>query len=395
MSLETNRLIASLKPSASMQLMARAKAMKAADPSIIDLAGGEPDFDTPERITMEAVRQLAKGYTHYTVGPGLPELREKIAQKLREENGCHYLPDGIIVTPGAKFAIYLAVRALVNPGDEVMYLTPAWVSYASIIEASGAAPVSVELDSRSHYRLTEELLESGVSDKTRLLLINYPNNPTGKMLHADELAALKRFLLRHPQIRVVSDEIYERIRYDGKENLSPASDEQIAERVITVNGFSKSVAMTGWRIGYLAAEPGLAKVMGKLFQHTITNVSGFIQKAAVTALSCTDEIESMRARFEARRSLFVDGLNAIEGVHCEKPEGAFYAWVSFDLPGMDSAAAAEFLLQKAGVIGVPGSAYGENRLCCMRFSFAAADEALAQAVRKIAAAMEEYRNGRN
>ena len=390
---EYNRQIAALKPSASMVLMGKAKAMKAEDPSIIDLAGGEPDFDTPEKITMEAVRQLAKGYTHYTVGPGLPELRTGIAKKLYEENGCKYSPDGIIVTPGAKYAIYLAVRSLVNPGDEVLYLNPSWVSYISIIEASGAVPVGVDLRYENDYRLELDALEAKATEKTKAIIINYPNNPTGRLLHAADFAVLKAFMKRHPDVFVISDEIYERIRYDKRENISPAADPELLPRVITVNGFSKSVAMTGWRCGYLAAPDETAKVIYKLFQHTLSCVSGFIQKSAVVALTCQTEIEEMRQKFELRRNLFVDGLNAIPGVECVKPEGAFYAWVHFDLPGMDSSAVAEFILSKAKVVGVPGVAYGETGKTCMRFSFAASDDALEQAVKNIAKAMEEYRNG--
>ena len=390
---EFNRQIAALKPSASMVLMSKAKAMKAVDPSIIDLAGGEPDFDTPDRITMEAVRQLAKGYTHYTVGPGLPELRAGIAKKLYEENGCSYSPDGVIVTPGAKYAIYLSVRALVNPGDEVLYLNPSWVSYISIIEASGALPVGVDLRYENDYRLELDALEAKVSEKTKAIIINYPNNPTGQLLRAEDFAVLKTFMKNHPDVFVISDEIYERIRYDKKENISPAADPELLPRVITVNGFSKSVAMTGWRCGYLAAPVDVAKVINKLFSHTITNVSGFIQKSAVVALNCQTEIEQMRQKFEARRDLFVDGLNAIPGVECVKPEGAFYAWVYFDMPGMDSSAVTEFILNKAKVVGVPGIAYGETGRSCMRFSFAASDDALEQAVKNIAKAMEEYKNG--
>ena len=394
MSIELNTCIAGLKPSASMVLMTKAKALKAVDASIVDLAGGEPDFDTPERVTMEAVRQLSKGYTHYTVGPGLVELRRGIAEKLNRENGCPYTPDGIIVTPGAKYAIYLAVRTLVNPGDEVLYLNPSWVSYPSIVEASGATPVAVDLDYDRDYRLEPDALEAKTTEKTKLLILNYPNNPTGKLLHAEDLAVLKEYLLRHPRVLVISDEIYERIRYDGKSNLSPASDPDLFDRVVTVNGFSKCAAMTGWRVGYLAAPETISKAIYKLFQHTLSCVSGFIQKAAVVALDCRTEMEAMRQRFEQRRDMFVDALNRIPGVQCVSPEGAFYAWVCFDLPGMDSQAVSEFILNRAKVVGVPGIAYGETKKACMRFSFAAPEEALRQAAINIQSAMEDYRNGR-
>jgi len=383
-----NQQIASLQPSRSVVIMAKAKKMKATDPEIIDLAGGEPDFDTPEKISQELFKWIKDGYTHYTVGLGLPELRSRIAHKLCEENNCTYAADNIIVTPGGKFAIYVAVRAIVNPGDEVIYLNPAWVSYPSIIEASNAIPVPVSLDYNNDYRITLEALEDKVSDKTKLVIINYPNNPTGKVLRKEDMKVLKEFLLRHPDIYLLSDEIYERITYGGVKNISPAADPEIADRVITVNGFSKSVAMTGWRIGYLAAASDLIAVANKLFQHTLTCVSGFIQKAAVVALDCQQEIEAMRQRYEARRNKFISGLNSIPNVHCEMPDGAFYAWVKFDLPGMDSEQVCEFILEKAKVVGVPGISYGEENIPCMRFSFAAADGDLRQAVVNIRRAVE-------
>lgn len=386
-----NREISQLQPSRSITFMAKAKQMQAVDPEIVNLSGGEPDFDTPKKIRDEMIRWVNQGYTHYTVGPGLPELRERISRKLEEENGCHYSPDGIIVTPGGKFAIYLAVRSVVNPGDEVMYLEPGWVSYPAIIEASSAVPVPVRLPLETGYRLTLEQLEGAVSDKTKMLIINYPNNPTGKVLSREEADAVEQFMLKHPDILLLADEIYERIIYTGYENISMASYPSVAQRVITVNGFSKSVAMTGWRIGYLATTPEIKAVMYKLFQHTLSCVSGFIQKAAVVALDCTQEIEDMRQQYERRRDLFVNGLNRIEGVSCSCPEGAFYAWVTFDIPGLDSEAVCDLILNQAKVVGVPGVAYGTDD-CCVRFSFAASDDDLTRAVSQIARTMEQIRN---
>ena len=389
-----NYQIENLQPSRSMVIMAKAKKMKTADPEIIDLAGGEPDFPTPATICEEMFRQVANGYTHYTVGPGLPELRGRIARKLREENGCNYLADGIIVTPGGKYAIYLAVRTLVNPGDEVIYLNPAWVSYPSIIEAAGGIPVAVNLHYKEDYCITENELENACSKRTKLIIINYPNNPTGKLLTAQEASALKAFLKRHPQVFVLADEIYERIVFDGEKNISLASDVELLPRVITVNGFSKSVAMTGWRMGYMAADTEVAKCANKLFQHTISCVSGFIQKAGVVALDCDAEVEAMRKKYEERRDFFIAGLNAIEGIQCKVPKGAFYAWVRFEIPGMDSEQVCEFLLEKAKVVGVPGISYGEFEQACIRFSFATDDASLHQAVENIRKAMYEIRERR-
>ena len=385
--MQFNNHIQNLQPSRSIVFMGKAKQLQAKDPSVISLAGGEPDFDTPKAICEELNRQIAAGYTHYTVGPGLPELRVKIADKLNRENGCHYAPEGIIVTPGGKFAIYLAVRSMINPGDEVMYLEPGWVSYPSIIEASAGVPVGVRLCWDTDFCITREALEEKYTPKTRMLIINYPNNPTGRNLSREEADVIRSFMLDHPDLLLLADEIYERICFDGNENISMASYADVAERVITVNGFSKSVAMTGWRAGYLAADVKLQKVMYNLFQHTMTCVSGFIQKACVTALDCTDEIEAMRLRYQQRRDMFIGELNKIPGVSCRMPQGAFYAWVKFDVPGMDSEAVCAYILEKAKVVGVPGVAYGTDE-CCVRFSFAAADEDLAEAAKRIRIAME-------
>ena len=382
-----NKDISQLQPSRSIVFMAQAKQMKATDPSIISLAGGEPDFDTPVKIREEVKRQLDAGYTHYTVGPGLPELREAIAEKLRVENNCAYPPEGVIVTPGGKFAIYMAVRSMVNPGDEVMYLEPGWVSYPSIIEASAAVPVPVRLTWDQDFRVTQEILEKHYSYKTKMLIINYPNNPTGRCLSMVEALEIQAFMEAHPDVLLLTDEIYERILYTGKENVSMASFPQIADRVLTVNGFSKSVAMTGWRVGYVAATPKLAKVMYNLFQHTMTCVSGFIQKAAVAALDCGEEVEQMRQEYERRRDMFIGALNAIDGVSCMMPEGAFYAWVKFDIPGYDSEKICDYILKHARVVGVPGVAYGTDEPC-VRFSFAASWEELETAAKRIAEAMK-------
>lgn len=385
-----NANVQNIAPSASMVVMAKAKKLKAIDPEIVDMGGGEPDFSTPKKICDELFRQIQAGYTHYTVGIGLPELREKIAEKLEKENGCHYSADGIIVTPGGKYAIYLAVRTLVESGDEVIYLNPSWVSYPSIVEASNGIPVPVDLDYKKEYRIDVGAIEKKITDKTKLLIINYPNNPTGRVLTRTEADALRDMMLRHPSLYVLTDEIYERIVYDGKVNISLGSYKEVSERVITVNGFSKSVAMTGWRIGYLAAGEEFVKVCSKLFSHTITCVSGFIQKAAIKAFECNDEIEKMRRIYEDRRNILMEKLNKIPRVYCMVPEGAFYAWVKFDIEGLDSNQVTEFILEKAKVAGVPGISYGEKNGSWMRFSFATSTDQILKAVDNIDRVMREY-----
>lgn len=385
-----NKTIEALQPSKSIIFMAKAKEMQAVNPEVINLAGGEPDFDTPVRICEEAYKQMMAGYTHYTSGTGIPELREKIAKKLLVENGCSYSADDILVTPGGKFAIYLAVRSVVNPGDEVIYLEPGWVSYPSIIEASQGIPVPVRLKFSEGFALKLEELEEKTTGKTKLIIINYPNNPTGKVLGHEDAEILAEYMRRHPDILMLTDEIYERIVYTGYQTVSMASYVDLKDRVMTVNGFSKSCAMTGWRLGYVAASAWIRKAMTKLYQHTLSCVSGFIQKAAIVALDCNDEIEEMRVQYEHRKELFIGGLNEIEGVECSMPEGAFYAWVKFDLPGLDSEGVCNYLLSEALVVGVPGDAYGSDEVC-VRFSFAAAETELEKAVKRIKSAVDKYR----
>lgn len=385
-----NKNVQNITPSASIVVMAKVKKLKVLDPEIVDMGGGEPDFGTPKKICDELFKQIQEGYTHYTVGSGLQELREKIAEKLAKQNSCHYSPEDIVVTPGGKFAIYLAVRALVEPGDEVICLNPGWVSYPSIVEASNGIPVFVDLNYKQGYRIDIPAIEEKITDRTKLIIINYPNNPTGRILTKEEADKLHDMLLRHPDLYVIADEIYERIVYDGNVSISLGSYENIADRVITVNGFSKCVAMTGWRIGYLAAGNELAKVCGKLFSHTMTCVSGFIQKSAAKAFECDEEIEQMRKIYEERRNLLIARLNNIPHVFCMAPEGAFYAWVKFDLGNMDSNEVCEYILEKAKVAGVPGISYGEKNGSWMRFSFATSTDQILRAADNIERAMREY-----
>lgn len=384
-----NQNVVNLKPSASLAFMMKAKQMKKDGIDVVDLAGGEPDFATPLPIVEEAYNQMKAGFTHYAIGQGLPELLDRIAQKLHEENDLVYAPNEILVTPGAKYAIYLAVNALMNQGDEAIYLEPAYVSYAPIIEAAGGIAVPVSLQYEEDYRITCEALEAKVSDKTKILIINYPNNPTGRILSYEEAKEIERFLLAHPQIFLLSDEIYERLVYDGNKNVSPAILESIRERVITVNGFSKSLAMTGWRLGYMAAPRYLMGPIYKLYQHSLSCVSGFIQRAAVVALDCQDEIEVMRKEYEKRRDVFSDLLNGIEGVEAIPAKGAFYAWIKISKPGVNPSEIGTYILDRAKVVGVPGEAYGADCKGCMRFSIATDMDNLVEAAKRIKAALED------
>ncbi len=377
-----NEIITRIAPSKSVTLLARTKEMAKSDPEIVNLTGGEPDFPTPKKICDEVVRQLAAGNTHYSDSRGNENLRIALSKKLAVENGAPYAPEQILVTPGAKMAVYLAVRSLINPGDEAIWLTPGWVSYPSIVEAAGGVPVAVHLKYDEDYRITYEALEAAVSPRTKLLIINYPNNPTGRILTPGDIEAISGFMRAHPEVYLLSDEIYEKIIYDGQKAVSMASFPEFFDRVIVVNGFSKCAAMTGWRIGYLACCDELYGVAHKLFQHTMSCTSGFLQEGALVALDCADETERMRAAYERRRDLLVSGIRDIPGVELIAPSGAFYAWVKFDTD-MDSETLCEKLLTEAKISGVPGDAYGEEDVCCVRFSFAAADGELERFLGKL------------
>ncbi len=374
--MDFNEKISAVEPSRSVTLLAQAKKMQQTDPEILNLTGGEPDFPTPKPICDEVNRQLRAGNTHYSDSRGNEDLRIRLAQKLTEENHAPFTKDQILVTPGAKMAVYLAVRALLNPGDEVIWLAPGWVSYPSIVEASGGVPVAVHLHYDEGYALTREALEAAVTERTKLLILNDPNNPTGRILTESDRAELSAFLRAHPDLFLLSDEIYEKIRYDGKETVSMASFPEFFGRVIVVNGFSKCSAMTGWRVGYLAcADPDLYDVIWKLFQHSMSCTSVFLQKGALVALDCPEETEKMRHAYERRRDILVDGIRDIPKIELAAPDGAFYAWTRFDT-AMRSEELCETLLRTEKVAGVPGEAYGEEEVCCVRFSFAAPDDDL-------------------
>ncbi len=374
--MEFNENISRVEPSRSVTLLAETKKLMATDPEIINLTGGEPDFPTPQPICDEVTRQLAAGNTHYSDSRGNEDLRARIAQKLTRENKAPFTKDQILVTPGGKMAVYLAVRALVNPGDEVIWLAPGWVSYPSIVESSGGVPCAVHLKYDDDYRITREALEAAASERTKLLIINYPNNPTGRILTESDIEEVSVFLRAHPDIYLLSDEIYEKIIYDEKKAVSMASFPEFFGRVIVVNGFSKCSAMTGWRVGYLAcADPGLYDVVWKLFQHCMSCTSVFLQKGALVALDCPEETEKMRRAYERRRNILVDGISDIPMIELAAPSGAFYAWTRFDTD-MDSEELCEVLLKTEKIAGIPGRAYGEEDAVCVRFSFAAPDRDL-------------------
>lgn len=388
-----NPQIDEIEPSLSIHLAERAKAIAASGRRICDLTIGEPDFDTPTIVKEAAVTAIRANNTHYVNGRGIPALRERIAQKLCDENQIPCKAQNILVTPGAKSAIYISVRTLLAPGDEAIVLDPSWVSYAPIVQAAGGVVRRVCLPYEDGHRITMHSLESALTSKSRLLIVNSPNNPTGRVLTEEEAQIIARFVSRN-NLFVIADEIYEKIIFDCRPHISLGAMPEIADCVVTVNGLSKSVAMTGWRIGYLHGNRELVDKVYMLYQHMLTCISGFAQEAAIAAFDCHSEIEMMRLAFETRRNSFVSLLNQIPGIACRRPEGAFYAWARVGGHNMGSIAFCEFLLERAGVAAVPGIAYGTECEECVRFSLACSDAILDEAADRIATALAgPYWNG--
>lgn len=385
-----NKSISSIPASASLVINEKAKAMRAAGKDVITLAAGEPDFDTPDRARIAGIRAISQGHTHYTESRGIRPLREGIARMLREDRGIVCTADNILMAPGGKYAIYETVRTLIDPGEgqEVMILNPGWVSYAPIVLAAGGVPVGVELTFEENYHVTRQALEKVVSPRTRLLIINYPNNPTGCVLSREEAECIADFALDH-ELLILSDEVYSTIVYDGTESVSPASIARAADHVITVNGFSKCVAMTGWRLGYICAPREIVDMVQMLNQHTMSCLSEFAMEAALAALQCKDEMGAMVESYRHRRDFFVAGLNDIPGVTCHAPKGTFYAWAKVELDGKNSREIADYLLEEAGVATVPGDAYGLGGTSCIRMSFATAEGDLREALRRMDAAIRK------
>ena len=381
-----NHCILKLEPAASVAMMELARGMKAKGIDVISLAGGEPDFDTPPAVVEACEKAIREGRTHYTTGRGILPFRERICRKLEEENGIRCTPENILVTPGGKYAIHIALLSFTNPGDGVMMLDPSWVSYAPLITLAGGVPIRVPLDMGDHYRITEETLERYAAPETKILIVNTPNNPTGRVLTEEEAKAIAAFAQKR-DILILADEVYEKIIFDGRKHISLGSLPEIADRVITVNSFSKCAAMTGWRIGYLCASREITDTIYLAYQHALTCISEFSQIAAMTALDCVEDVERMRASYERRRGILIDGLRSIPGIQCLLPEGAFYAWCRMDHAGAEPGKLSDFLLKEAHVVTVDGKAYGPHVENCVRMCFAAAETDLIEAVDRIGAAM--------
>lgn len=377
-------LVESVPASVTAAMMQKGRELARAGKPVINLAGGEPDFATPAHIAEAALRAIQAGDTHYPPSPGTPELLEAIAVKLERENGVKVQPAQVLVTPGAKWAIYVALAALLNPGDEALLLDPSWVSYAPMVELQRATPVRVPLRSADNFAIGADALRAHISPRTKLLMVNSPNNPTGRVLERAEVDAIVQVANEH-DLYVISDEIYEHIRFDGRTHYSLAAEPAMAERTITVNGFSKGYAMTGWRLGWLAAPPAIAALARTFQTQSVTSAASFTMAAGVAALNGPQDcVHEMTAAYETRRRFFVDALEEIPGIECPPVEGAFYVFPRFTQGEKSSLAISSILLEKALIAATPGVAFGDAGEGHVRFSIAAHMHDLERAVERLA-----------
>ena len=367
----------------AFEVLARARALEAQGKEIIHLEIGEPDFETPKHIVEAGRKAIADGFTHYGPTAGLPQLRESIARNSGEVRGINTDPANVVVTPGAKPIMFYVLLALAEPGVEVIYPNPGFPIYESMIKFCGATPVPMQLLEEKDYHPDLAALPGLITDKTRLIIINSPENPCGSALTKEELETIAGIVKQHPDLYVMADEIYKDILYTG-EHYSISSIPGMRERTIILDGFSKSYAMTGWRMGYGILPEELVPHIVKLAVNSVSCAASFTQMAAVAALEGPkDEVEAMIAEFGIRRRLIADGLRSIPGVNCPEPEGAFYAFPSIKGTGLTSAEFEDRAMNQAGVALLSGSAFGEFGEGYVRLSYANSQDNIKQAIDKL------------
>ena len=379
---ELSKLAQNVQASTTLAIDALAKQMKADGIDIVGFGAGEPDFNTPEHIKQAAIDAIHDDFTKYTPSSGILPLKEAVCKRMEEDCGLHYEPSQVVVASGAKHNVYIALRALIDPGDEVILPAPYWVSYLEMIKMVGAQPVVVTATEAANFKMTAEQLEAAITDKTKCMILNNPSNPTGMVYSREELEAIAAVCVKHG-IYVIADEIYYGLLYDEVQFTSfPSLSDEVKDLTILINGVSKSYAMTGWRVGFACANNTIAKVMSNFLSHSTGAPSSISQKAAVAALDGPQgEVETMRQAFEKRRNYIVDRINAIDGVSCIKPEGAFYVMMSVEkligrtLHGQLIENSDDFcsaFLQYGLVATVPGSGFGAPNY--VRWSYATSME---------------------
>jgi aspartate aminotransferase len=381
-SMELSARVGQVAPSLTLAITAKAKAMKAQGLDICSLSAGEPDFDTPQHISVAAVQALQAGKTRYGPAAGEMPLREAIAHKLQQDNGVSYSANQVLVTNGGKQSLYNLMQVLLNPGDEVLIPAPYWLSYPEMVRLAEGIPVILPTDVKAGFKVSPEQIRAAVTPRTKLLVLNSPSNPTGMVYTPDEIRAIAQVVVEQ-DLLVVSDEIYEKICYDGAEHLSiGAVSPEVFARTLISNGFAKSYSMTGWRVGYLAGPSEIIKAAITLQSHSTSNVCTFAQYGALAALEGPqDSVEAMRQAFAARRQLMLEGLGRIPGVHCPEPQGAFYLFPDVSSAGFTSLEFCDQLLATQHVAAVPGVAFGDDR--CIRLSYATDIETIQQGLARL------------
>ena len=396
MEILSNRIL-EMAESETLAMTAKARELKAQGRDVISLSIGEPDFNTPDRVKVAAKKAIDDNFTHYPPVPGYPDLREAVCQKFKRDNGLDFKPEQIVVSTGAKQSIYQLAQVLINPGDEAIIPTPFWVSYKEIVRVAGGKCVFVKTSIDNDFKVTPEQLEAAITPKTKLIMFSSPSNPTGMLYTKEELRGIADVVARHPNVFVMADEIYEHINFVGKHE-SIAQFDDVKDRVITVNGVAKGFAMTGWRIGFIAAPLVIAKACTKLQGQITSATCSIAQKATVEAMlmdpTTSEDIINMRETFRKRRDMVFQMLSAIPGLKVRMPQGAFYffpdvsAYYGKSFNGNEiknSTDMAFYLLNEANVATVMGSAFGDD--ACIRLSYATSEDLLREALRRIAEAL--------
>ncbi|MCL6578893.1 MAG: pyridoxal phosphate-dependent aminotransferase [Candidatus Bathyarchaeota archaeon] len=373
----------------AFEVLAKARALEKQGKEVIHLEIGEPDFDTPKYIKEAAIKALNDGYTHYVPSAGIPELREAIAEHIAKTRNIEVSPEEVVVTPGAKPIMFFAILACVNPGEEVLYPNPGFPIYESLINFVGARAVPIPLLEKNDFRIDHEYVKKKITKKTKMIILNSPENPTGGVLTKEDLKVIVDCIGDRDDVLVLSDEIYDRIIYEGKHE-SIASFPGMKEKTIILNGFSKIYAMTGWRLGYGVMRKDLAQKVAQLMTNSNSCTSAFIQMAGVAALKGSQkDSERMVEEFKKRREVIVSGLNKIKGITCKKPRGAFYVFPNITGTGMDCRKLGDYLLYEAGVAVLPGTSFGSYGEGYLRLSFANSVENIKKALERISAVLEK------
>ncbi|MFH1939361.1 MAG: pyridoxal phosphate-dependent aminotransferase [bacterium] len=385
--MEFNSNLKKIKPSGIRKLFDLAQGKK----DLVSFGIGEPDFITPTHIREAAKKAIDEGYTRYTPNLGFPEFRKALAIKLNQKNKISVTPEEVVVTSGGTEALFFSFYTLLNPGDEVIIPDPGFVTYESQIYFAGGTPVNFTLRGENNFHPDLEELKNCVTSKTKAILLNSPSNPTGAAFSEDELSAIAQ-LAQEKSLIVISDELYEDIVYNGREHFSIASLPGMKERTISIFGFSKSYAMTGWRLAYLAAEANLVKEMAKLLQNTAVCANSVAQRAGLAAIqSSQDCVKEMFTAYNERRNVLIKGLNEIKGLSCHAPEGTFYAFVNIKETGMSAEELSMYLLEECKVVTVPGTAFGKQGEGYIRLSFATSLEDIKEGIRRIKKGIENIK----